>query len=83
MNEIRQLNGLKLVVAGDTIVEVVFQNGDTTKPRLRAMNATANASTLEGLGYDEVAEILTESVAIFHKTGHLISSVRTAIENAL
>lgn len=83
MTEIRQLNGLKLAVAGDTIVEVVFKDGDETKPTLRAMNATANATTLEGLDYDEVAEILTEGVAMFRKTGNLISSVRTAIENAL
>lgn len=83
MTEIRQLNGFDVAVNNDTNVEIVFIDGDENKPTFQARNVNETAAILESLSYDEVADILTEGVAMFHKTGELAQSIQTAIENAL
>lgn len=83
MTEIRQLNGFEVTVNDNTNVEIVFVNGNECKPTFQTRNVNETAAYLESLDYDEVAEILTEGVALFHKTGYLEKSIQTAIENAI
>lgn len=83
MTEIRQLNGFETTVNDNTNVEIVFVNGDESKPTFQTRNVNETAAYLESLDCDEVAEILTEGIAMFHKTGRLEQSIKTAIEKAI
>ena len=83
MTEIRQLNGFEVTVNDNTNVEIVFVNGDECKPTFQTRNVNETAAYLENLDYDEVADILTEGIAMFHKTGRLEQSIKTVIEKAI